>query len=78
MRRDHKATHPFLETPKFAGSQRVGLANDGDHVNTWREAAHQLNVNLPQPKHHNEPPCQTLHKVRRRNRTYACPVGEMK
>jgi len=50
MNVDSKATHPLLEASKFTRCQGVGLANDGNHVNTWREAAHQLDVNLSQPK----------------------------
>ena len=49
-RMDITATHPFFETPQFTRCQGVGFANDGNHVNTWREAAHQLDIDLPQPE----------------------------
>jgi hypothetical protein len=45
-----KAAHPLLETPKFAWCQGVGLANDRNHIDTWRETAHQLDIDLPQPE----------------------------
>ena len=41
-------TYPLLETTEFARSQRVGLTDDRDDIDTRGEPAHELNVNLPQ------------------------------
>ena len=38
----------LLEALQLLGCQRVGLANDGDDVDTWREATHEFNIDLAQ------------------------------
>lgn len=41
-------SYPLLEATKLSRGQGVRLANDRDHINAWREAAHELDVHLPQ------------------------------
>lgn len=41
-------TDTSLETTKFAWSQRISFAHDRDHIDTGRQAAHQLDIHLPQ------------------------------
>lgn len=43
------STYPLLEATQLTRRQRIGLANDGDHIDTRREATHELDVDLPQP-----------------------------
>jgi hypothetical protein len=44
----HRRTHALLELLALLVRHRVGLADDGDHVDTRAQAAHQLNVHLAQ------------------------------
>lgn len=49
MQSDGISTYTLLEGFEFTGGQRIGLANDGNHIDAGREAAHQLDVNLAEP-----------------------------
>lgn len=40
--------HEFLRFSELCWSERVGLANDGNDVNTWGEALHQFNIQFSQ------------------------------
>ena len=68
-------TDPLPETAKFRRGQRVGLANDGDHVDARGEAAHKFNVHLPQTV---QPTRQKITASEAPSEAYACPVGGMK
>ena len=44
-----KGAYPLLECLELTQCERVGLANDGNDIDTRGEAAHELNVHLAQP-----------------------------
>lgn len=66
-------TYPLFKAPQFAWRQSISLANDRYDIDTWGEAAHELNVHFSQPR-------RTMKKARGGIcfDTYACPVGGMK
>ena len=44
------ATHTLLENLELAGSERVGLSNDGDDIDTRRQTAHKFDINFAKTK----------------------------
>lgn len=45
-------THPLLEPSELTRSQRVGLANNRNDIDTGRESAHQFDVHFPEADDH--------------------------
>ena len=39
-------THTLLEDLELTGSERVGLSNDGDDIDTRRQTAHKFDINF--------------------------------
>lgn len=72
--------YPLLEATELAWGQRVGLADDGDDIDTGRKTAHQLDVHFPQAIHNK---CSAISQQNHeafpsKIRTYAWPVGGIK
>ena len=51
-------TYAGLEGNELGRGERVSLANDGDDVDTRREAAHELNVKLAEAEWRKSGACQ--------------------
>jgi hypothetical protein len=41
-------TNPFFESLELGRSKRIGLANNGNNVDTGGETAHKLNIHFPE------------------------------